>query len=102
MKATEIIALESMGFICTLPGTSISIYPIGSPVATPLSYIIPFGVTPATSAIPMPGAFIMGKYGGKLTAVCKRLVSFMPPIILTRPVLLDSILYYGTSGIKSK
>ncbi len=94
-KAMKIKALESSGFVCTMPGTSVSILPIGSPPGTPTDFIIPYVVIPKTGNKPEAGKYILGTYFGKMTAVCV-LQTSETPIINT--VILDSINYYGTSG----
>jgi hypothetical protein len=71
-KAIEIVNLESTGYICNTPGTSVSIRPMGSPLGTPTSYLIPFGVTPRTRTTPTPGQLIMGKYGAPTSIECKK------------------------------
>ena len=63
-KAVEIMAWEAAGFICSVPGTSLSIAPIGSPPGTPSSYFIPTHVTSETGITPMPGQLIIGKHFG--------------------------------------
>ena len=96
-KAMEVEFKEWAGFECIVLGSSITIYPIGSPPGTPTSYFIPWGVT---SAFPtMPGQFILGIYSGKSTITC--ILKSNPPIIET--ILLDTITLYGnSSGVKNE
>jgi hypothetical protein len=65
-KATEIEALESVGYICDVNGTSITI----NPVKGPASYIIPYTTISKTKNPLMIGKWIIGKYGGKTTVTC--------------------------------
>ena len=91
--ANEILSFQMSGYICTVPGQSISIIPIGSPLATPLSFIIPFGVSSATGNPIRVGQYILAKYGGMATAYC--VLPSVYPIPVTIP--LPTIIYFGNS-----
>ena len=92
-KAIEIEELEATGFVCFVPGSTISILPIGSPAGTPVSYFIPSFVTSATRTIPTASQLILGNYLGKITLPC--VLPGDPPAATT--VSLDTIIYFGTS-----
>jgi len=92
-KALQITGLEASGFICPMFGTSISIFPIGSPAGTPLSYFIPPYITSKTRTIPRSGQLIIGKYSSPMVITC---TSPYPPFI-TIPVTLNTIILFGTS-----
>lgn len=91
-KALEILALESVGFVCPMIGVSLSIIPIGSPAGTPVSYFIsPFALARASGGSIKTGEFILGDYGGYTTVQC---VHFIGAVI---PVVLSNITVFGTS-----
>lgn len=92
-KATKIATLESTGYVCFIPGTTISIFPMGSPVGTPTDYLIPSYVTPRTRTTPRTGQLILGKYSGQMTVSCT--LPGDPPITTT--VSLNTITLFGTS-----
>ena len=93
LKALEIAELEATGWICTVPGVSIEILPIGSPSRTPTSYFIPPYTTSKTGTIPRAGQLIMGKYFGRTPITC--IYPSKPPLI--RVVFLNTITLFGTS-----
>ena len=88
--ATEIQTLQSSGWECIVPGTSITIRPIKSPA----TYIIPAGVISKTKTTPRSGQWILGKYSGKTTVTCTRAC---PPAICTTTATLNTITLFGTS-----
>lgn len=88
-KALEIQTLESSGFTCTVPGTTIQVKPIKGPS----SYIIPYGVKSKTNTTPSVGQQVIGKYAGKTSVIC--ILEGDPPITIT--VTLDTINLFGTS-----
>jgi len=90
-KAIEIQALESANFQCVVPGSSITIYPIGS---SPVSYIIPYGVVSKTGTTPSSGQWILGLYSLTKTSVTC-IFQGVPPVTTT--ISLDTISLYGTS-----
>lgn len=92
-KALEIQALESSGYQCYMPGTSISILPIGSPAGTPTSYFIPSFVISKTRTTTRTGQLIMGRYLGKTIIPC--IFPSSPPMVIS--VSLDIITLFGTS-----
>ena len=91
--AIEIQELEMAGFQCVVPGSTISIAPLGSPVGTPTSYFIPFGTFSKTGYSPRVSQLIIGKYGWKTTIPCTS--ATVPPIVTT--VWLDTINLFGNS-----
>lgn len=93
-KALEIETLEASGFICFVPGSTISIIPIGSPPGTPINYFIPSFVTSKTGYGASTGALILGKYGGIMTISCT--LPAEPPI--TTVVSLNIINLFGASA----
>jgi hypothetical protein len=93
-KALEIESLEGTGYQCYVPGSSITISPIGSPLGTPTSYFIPSFVTPKNRSLPSIGKLIMGKYIGKTMISC--IYPSNPPMFTT--VSLDTITLFATSG----
>lgn len=92
-KSIEIEGLEAAGFECIVPGSTISIVPIGSPSGTPTSYFIPFGIYSKTGYSLRAGQLIIGKYNWKVEIEC---VLSYPPYI-TIPVSLDTITLFGNS-----
>ena len=94
-KAIEIQTLEMAGFLCYAPGSTISIVPIGSPLGTPTSYLIPFGVTSKTRISPRAGQLIIGKRSGKMVINCT--LAYFP--FTTIPVSLDTVFLFGNSRI---
>lgn len=89
--AIEIQLLEWTGHTCYVPGSTISITPIGSPVGTPTSYLIPFGIYSKTGYSPRSGQLIIGKYSVKTVISC-----FHPSGSATM-VWLDTIPLFGNS-----
>lgn len=92
-KAIEIQMLEESGFQCMVPGTSITILPLGSPTGTPISYLIPIGVTSRTRNSIDTGQLILGKYFGQVAITC--VYPSLPPVITS--VGLSTITLFGTS-----
>jgi hypothetical protein len=93
IKATEILALESSGFICAVPGSTISILPIGSSILTPSDYFIPSYITSKTGTIPSINQYILGRYSTVATIPCTSTTT--PPV--TKTVSLYTIDLFGTS-----
>ncbi|MDO8659232.1 MAG: hypothetical protein Q7K54_01395 [Candidatus Parcubacteria bacterium] len=91
--AIEIASLQMMSFQCAVMGSTFSIYPIGSPAGTPVSYFVPFGVFSKTRNAIRIGQLIIGKYSFKTPIVCTS--STTPPVITT--VLLDTVTMFGNS-----
>jgi hypothetical protein len=92
-KALEIQELEAMGYICMVPGSSISITPIGSPAGTPISYFI---LPSKTNTTPMVGQLILGKYSMmKIVIPCIR--AGYPPMFSS--VSLNKVTIFGVSKI---
>ena len=91
--ANEITTFQSSGYICSVPGQSISIIPIGSPAGTPMSFIIPFGIISRTGNPIRPGQYMLGKYGGMASAYC--IPPSPHPVAISIP--LQTIVYYGNS-----
>ena len=90
--ALEIQALEWAGFQCAVPGSTISIAPLGSPLGTPISYLIPFGIYSKTGYSPMIGQLIIGKYNWwKTTITCTH------PAGAVQTVWLDTVGVFGNS-----
>ena len=97
-KALEIESLEGTGYRCYVPGTSITISLIGSPLGTPTSYFIPSFVMSKNGSLPAVGKLIMGKYMGKTMISC--IYPSNPPMFTS--VSLDTITLFATSkGIKA-
>jgi len=96
-KATEINNLESQGYTCNTPGTSILIRPIGSPAGTPNNFLIPSYVTSKTKTTPTSSQLIMGKYNGKTTITCRKPCPPPPGRECIATVTLDNITLFGTS-----
>jgi len=90
-KATEIQTLEDSDYWCAVPGTSITIKPIGN---YPTSYVIPYSVKSKTNTTPRSGQWIIGLYSPIKTTVTCILQSY--PWTSTT-VTLDTISLYGTS-----
>ncbi len=90
-KALQITVLESVGYICPMYGTSISIMPIGSPLVTPIEYFIPFYVTSKTRTTPATHQLILGRYSGQEVITCTHLLGDI------QTVSLDMINLFGTS-----
>lgn len=88
----QIDVLESTGYVCVMPGTSLTIIPIGSPLLTPIEYFIPSFVISKTGTIPTRDQLILGRYSGKTMITCTRP---KPPDVKT--VSLDTINLFGTS-----
>jgi hypothetical protein len=89
-KAVEIEALESVGYICDLNGTSLSLRPMRGPS----SVIIPFHVRPKTRTVPGVGKSILGRYAGKTTVTCRMPCGATECVDM---VILDTVTYFGTS-----
>jgi len=69
-KAIEIETLEGAGYLCYVPGTSISISTIGSPPGTPMNYFIPYSTISKTGNALRTGQLILGRYGGIELITC--------------------------------
>ena len=82
-----------MGFQCAVPGTTFSIYPIGSRAGTPTSYLVPSGIYSKTRNAIRISQLIMGKYSFKTPIVCTS--ATIPPVIVTVP--LDTVTMFGNS-----
>jgi len=93
-KAQEIINWEAMGYVCSVPGTTIAVLPVGSVNGIPTSYFIPSYITSKTRTTPMAGQYILGKYSGTITISCTYPSS--PPITIT-VTPLSIITLFGTS-----
>lgn len=91
-RALEIGELEDFGYICDVPGYSIEIMPIGSPVGTPTSYLIPYSTRSMTGTVPSSGKLIIGRYIGKTEVVCQH-----PESEDIQTVPLDTVDLYGTT-----
>lgn len=91
-KAAIIAEAESFGYQCNVPGTSITIRPIGSAALTPSEYFIPSYVTSKTGTTPAIGQYILGRYSGKTMISC---YLADPPDAMV--FSLDTINLFGTS-----
>ncbi len=91
-RAIPIVITETSGFVCAVPGVSITILPIGSPNGVPVNYLIPIYVTSKTRTTPAPNQWILGKYFGQTQITCTQ-----PVTGATTTVTLDTISLYGTS-----
>jgi len=99
MPALEIAEMEATGYICTVPGITISIFPIGSPPGTPTSYFIPSYITSKTRTTPAIGQLILGRYSGQTMVTCT-LTLWLPShrrSTTITTVSLDTINLFGTS-----
>ncbi len=70
-EAKEVEEARRAGFECDA-GRTFSIYLIGSPVGTPISFAIPDGVFSKTRNEVRQGETIIGGYGGEKLITCKR------------------------------
>lgn len=93
-KAIKIKALESAGFVCVVPGSSIQIKPIGLGVGTPTTYLIPFAVKSRTKYPLKPFQKIMGKYAGKAIITCTNTGTGATTTVTLTPIIL-----FGTSKL---
>jgi len=89
-KATEIQTLESTGFVCNVPGETITISPVGK---YPTSYLIPYGTTSKTKKPLGKNRWILGVYKGVKTAI----ICTNEETGVTTQVNLNPITLYGTS-----
>jgi len=91
-KASEIQDLESSGFTCMVPGTSITIKPVGS---YPATYVITWATKSKTNTTPTSGQWILGLYNPMKTIItCTKPC---PPTICTTTTSLNTISLFGTS-----
>ncbi len=91
-KATEIQSMQSSNYRCIVPGTTITINPIGS--TAPTTYLIPATVKSKTGYSARAGQQIKGLYSqSKTTITC--IFQGTPPSTAT--VQLTPITMYGTS-----
>jgi hypothetical protein len=90
-KATEIKSVESSNYKCEVPGTTITIKPVGT---YPMSYFIPSGVSSKTGTTPRSGQWILGLYSSTVTPITC-IFQGTPPS--TTIVTLPTISLYGTS-----
>jgi hypothetical protein len=94
-KASEIQELEDFGYTCTIPGTTISIVPMGSPASTTATdFFIPSFVTSKSRTTPRSGQLIVGRYAGKTTITCIQQIDEVEDI---QTVILDTINLFATS-----
>ncbi len=91
-EAFEIQFKEWSGYLCFVPGFSISILPFGTYDA-PTSYFIPASVSSKSATIPEAGQYILGLYSGQTAIGCFLKVT---PYTATT-VYLPTITMYGTS-----
>ncbi len=90
-KAIEIQTLESTNYKCIVPGTSITILPVGK---SPTSFLIPAMIKSATNTKPASGQKILGLYSQTQTTITC-IFQGKPPTTTT--VQLTPITYFGTS-----
>lgn len=91
-RALEVGELEDFGYICDVPGYSVEIMPIGSPLGTPTSYLIPYTARSMTGTVPSYGKLIMGRYTSKTEVVCQH-----PESEDVQTVSLYTVDLYGTT-----
>lgn len=93
MKATEIETLENSGFVCPVPGQTLTIRQKGKSGYQPTSYVV-FAHTKSKTLTPLAvQQKIIGKYGTKYPIVC--VLEAVPPVV--QVVMLDMITLYGNS-----
>lgn len=89
-RAVPIRALESTGFVCPVPGISITIKPVG---AYPTNYLIPTAVRSKTGYPPASSQWILGNYSSSVTAItCTNTETGATTSVELHPVTL-----FGTS-----
>ncbi len=94
IEAKSVKEKENSGYQCMVPGTSITINPIGSPPGTPTDYLIPYYASYRTSSTPGEGKLILGAYSGISLIICY----MVNPPYTPDAVVLPTITIFGTSG----
>jgi hypothetical protein len=94
-KATEIQNAESAGYTCKVPGTSITIKPVGN---YPTTYVIPSSVKSKTNTTTRSNQWILGLYSQtKTTITCTKPCPPPPGNECIKTVSLNTISLFGTS-----
>lgn len=89
--AVPILARQAMGYMCIVPGISMTIVPV---TITPTDYFIPFPIAArAGAAMAMPGAWTLGTYTIPTPIACVR--AFPPSVDI---VPLPTVIIFGTSA----
>lgn len=91
-RAIEIQTVEAAGYVCIVPGTTVSIYPIGSTNSVGVSYFIPAGVLPRGGGNPIEGAYILGLSSEPTSIEC------VHPLIGPIYIPIRTVTLYGVSG----
>lgn len=89
----QVTLLQSAGFVCIIPGTTLDITPVGSSAPTG-PYLIPYGIIGKGGGSPVIGRWILGIYSSVVTPITCTHPTGAVTTVNTYPIML-----YGTSKI---